>query len=151
MGGVLIVYYSRTGTSKRVAEWLADKLDAQLEAIEPINKFGGAFGAARGALATLRGKEPLIVVGEKTGKYERVVLVTPIWASHIAAPALTWLSRQRGERQSIDLVTVSASDSADGAPGYLTRAGVEIRHVGHIRNKDLDARGADEVLSPLLS
>ena len=80
MKDILVVYYSRTGKTRLVAEQLARLLDADLEEIrEEKGRSGvlGFLGAGRDAMR----KAPARLVSEHTrGGRKAVVLGMPVWA-----------------------------------------------------------------------
>ncbi len=151
VGKTLVVYYSRTGTSRQVASALAEAFGAELEEIQPVANMNGVLGAVRGILDTVGGKEPLIVVGKKTDGYDRAVLVAPIWAGRVAAPAYTWLCRQSGSLKEVEVVTVSASEEADKTHDLLRRmTALKVKPVLHVWNARLRKDGAERVITKLL-
>lgn len=98
---ILVVYYSRTGTTRRIAEMLAAELGAD---IEPIREQGadvsraGARGYLRSLIDALCRRRVIIIPAlHDASRYELVVVGSPVWASHASAPALAWLA-EHGER-----------------------------------------------------
>jgi hypothetical protein len=96
---ILIVYYSRSGTTQRIAELLASELGADIEAIREQGKHparSGARGYVRSLLDALRHREVSVMPPiHDLSAYDVVVVGTPVWASHASAPAITWLKAQR--------------------------------------------------------
>jgi hypothetical protein len=93
---ILVVYFSRTGTTRRIAEMLAAELGAD---IEPICEQGGnaSRAGARGYLRSLidalcRRRVRIMPALHDPSGYELVVMGSPVWASHASAPALAWLA-----------------------------------------------------------
>jgi flavodoxin len=91
----LIVYYSRTGTTKKVAEALAVKLGADLEALVDKTDRRGAAGymlAGRDVLF----KHPTVIEPVKydPAQYELLVVLTPVWVGTMAVAVRQYLTEQ---------------------------------------------------------
>lgn len=89
----LVVFYSRTGTTRNVAEELARKLGCDIEEIlEPTSR-RGAFGYMRSILEATR--RLLVPIGPAThdpSGYDLVVIGTPIWAWSVSSPVRSYLA-----------------------------------------------------------
>lgn len=99
---VLVVYYSRTGNTKKVAEMLAVKQGYDIEEIKSIKSYAGSLGW------TLAGKEGSQKVNAKIkpteknpADYDLVVLGTPIWAWNISSPIRAYLAMNKDKIKKI--------------------------------------------------
>ena len=91
MKETVVVYYSRAGKTRRVAEQLAELLSADLEEIRESKDRAGFFGLiSAGRDACLRRDVALTrapsIAGRKT-----VVLGMPVWAFGPPPPVRAWL------------------------------------------------------------
>ena len=79
----LIVYYSYSGNTKRLAEALSEKEGADIAEIKDVKRPAKLKVYTAGILASIRGKAWRIEPPEAdlTG-YERIVLMSPVWASN---------------------------------------------------------------------
>jgi len=114
----LVVYYSRTGNNRFVAQRLADALTCEVEEIRPA--FGGFF-------FLLAGSALKIGVGNRRlrndpAAFDRVILCGPIWMGTVVQPLRAFLSKYRKTIKSLTFVTACGSDekSKDGGFGYET-------------------------------
>ena len=83
---LLVVYYSRTGTTARVGHALAQRLGADELAIEDM-RAETRIPVWRAALDRLLNTLPPIApIAVPLGSYELVVLGTPVWGGRAAAP-----------------------------------------------------------------
>ena len=84
----LVVYYTRTNTTKNVASIIKDELDADvLEVIDKKNR-QGPIGYLRGGLDAIRSKKTSIEYEDVNfEKYDNIYIGTPVWASKIT-PAI---------------------------------------------------------------
>lgn len=88
----LVVYYSRTGTTKTVAEEVAQKLGADVEEIKDSVKRTGIWGwLISGRDGMKRNLTKIRHLEKDPGDYDLVVVGTPIWAGNISAPTRTFL------------------------------------------------------------
>jgi len=96
---VIVVYYSRSGTTKTLAEALAKSLSC--ECVE-IKTSAGYEGRVLGYLKALRhsmsGRRPKIEpLKQKMESYDLVVMGAPIWGGRAAAPLRAFLTSNRGK------------------------------------------------------
>ena len=93
----IIVYYSLEGSTRIVAQKLAEKLGAELLELKPakayptgkISKF--YFG---GKSAVMSEKPVLEPYTADLAKYDTVILGTPVWASRCTPPIRSFLAEQ---------------------------------------------------------
>jgi flavodoxin len=94
MNKILVVYYSRTGRTKKVAEAIAAKLGADIEEIVDTTPRKGLRAIFHSTLDGLFNrttdiKEPV----KDPYDYDLIVVGTPIWAGSVCAPVrdyFTW-------------------------------------------------------------
>jgi flavodoxin len=93
---VLVVFFSRTGTTRVLASTLARMLSADLEEICDCTERRGAMGYMR-CLADSWRKRPAEIVpaGLDTSQYDLVVVGTPVWAGSVSAPVREYLLENR--------------------------------------------------------
>jgi len=93
---VLVIYYSRTKTTKKVAEALAEKLGADLEEVIDKKDRSGALGwLSAGRDATRRYLTDLEPAKKAAGDYDLVMIGTPIWSWNLSTPIRTYLSENK--------------------------------------------------------
>lgn len=93
MPDVLILYYSRTGTTEALATALAEKLGADMARIGCDRYRRGPLRYLRAGWDSVRGTLPPIDVPPvDTGAYALVLLGAPIWTSHPALPLRAYLA-----------------------------------------------------------
>lgn len=89
----LIVFYSLSGRSRQVAEWLAASLAADMaEIVEREPRDFEARGMFKSLFDSFLRRKPAIrPMARQAAAYDRVILACPVWAARIAGPARTWL------------------------------------------------------------
>lgn len=113
---ILVVYYSRTGTTRRIAELLASELGADIEAISEQGEHAaraGARGYVRSLIDALcRRQVKVMAATHDVSAYDVIVVGSPVWASRASAPALSWLrEHSRQIRQLALFCTLGGSGS----------------------------------------
>jgi len=110
----LIVFYSLSGKSKLVAEWLAAALKADVaEIVETDPRDFEARGVFRCLFDSFFKRRPQIVpMSKQAGAYDRVILTCPVWAARIAGPARTWLGQEGKAAKVLGLALQSGSGEA---------------------------------------
>jgi NAD(P)H-dependent FMN reductase len=92
MPKTLIVYHSRSGYTRRVAQSLAARLDADLDEIRIVQPLDGPLGYAMCAIEAIGGLAPALRPATKDpAKYDLVVVGTPVWFWSLASPVRSWL------------------------------------------------------------
>lgn len=93
---VLVLYYSQTSNTKKVAQEIATKLGADIEEIVPVKPYDGDFGAtiARCNEERQQGVTPEIKpIAADLSKYETIFIGFPVWFGTFAPPVGTFLDQ----------------------------------------------------------
>lgn len=87
----LVVYYSRTGTTRKVAQELAEALGADIEELKERANREGAKGYLEAGRDSMR-KRPaeLEPVSLNPADYDLVVMCGPCWAQGMCTPTRTY-------------------------------------------------------------
>jgi hypothetical protein len=93
---VLVVYFSRTRHTEKVARALAAELDGDLEPIREPTHRRGPLGFLRCAWEALREVPARVAEGSDPRGYELVVIGTPVWMGRLSSPVRGWLARYSG-------------------------------------------------------
>jgi flavodoxin len=119
---ILVVYYSLSGNTERVAKELAARLDADLEQIREQANRRGFIGYLRAAYDSLRAN-PVQLIGPhtKAGEYALTIVGTPIWAGKITPAARACLKSIRDEVNDVAFFTTSGSTPAEGVVPTMER------------------------------
>jgi flavodoxin len=101
MPKTLIVYHSRTGYTRRVAQALARRLSADLEDIHIVQPLDGIPGYVMCAIEAIAGLAPALRPARRDlAVYDLVVIGTPVWFWSLSSPVRSWLEANplRGKR-----------------------------------------------------
>jgi len=137
-----VVYATRTGNSRALAEHIALALGTRAFRIEDRVPRSGLWGYVRaGFQASTKKASPIGDPGVDLRTADRVVIVQPIWASSVVPPIRTWLLAHASELvgKRIGLFTVSK-----GGDPELVRKAFESEFMrpdvfGHVMESDTQA------------
>lgn len=95
---ILVVYYSRTGKTREVAEDIVKNLGCDSEQIVDTKKRGGPLGFLTAGRDSGRGSLTTIEVPKKDpSAYDLVIVGTPVWNNTVSTPVRTYLSMNKGK------------------------------------------------------
>ncbi|GAH72917.1 unnamed protein product, partial [marine sediment metagenome] len=94
----LVVYYSRTGTTRKVAEAVAEALRCESEEVIDTKKRSGVLGFVGGGKdARLKRLTVIEEVRSDPSSYELVIIGTPVWAWTMSPAIRTYITEQKGK------------------------------------------------------
>lgn len=96
MEKTLIVYYSRTGNTRKVAEALQKELGCDIEEIQSVKSYAGPIGwILAGKEGSKRTNAKIKPAVKNPADYDLVILGTPIWAWNISSPVRAYLAMNK--------------------------------------------------------
>jgi len=106
----LVVYYSRTSITKRLAEDIASKTSSDIEEIKSKVNYSGKIGYARGGKDAIT--EKIVELEElkyNPQDYDMVYLGAPVWASRAANPLISYLKQNEGKFKNVKFFMTAGS------------------------------------------
>jgi flavodoxin len=92
----LIVYFSRSGRTRRVAKEIGERLTSDMEEIMESKSRIGGIGWLKSGMESTRKILPKIRALEKDpGVYDLVLIGTPIWASNMSSPIRAFITESK--------------------------------------------------------
>lgn len=89
----LVVFYSRTGNTKKVAESFAKKFNAEIEEIVDLKKRKGIIGYLRsGKDAFLKMCTKIMKIINNPQDYDIIIIGTPVWALAVTPAIRAYLN-----------------------------------------------------------
>jgi hypothetical protein len=136
----LVLYYSNTGNTQKVAEVIAGELHAELGEItcEPYLRWYGPLAMAWDIFT--RAKPRINVLVPVDAHYDLIVVGGPVWAARAAPPVLSFLSSRRiGAARFGMFVTCGGTDpKSPPEPAIAEMSGlVEGARAAIFREKDI--------------
>ncbi len=106
----LVVYYSRGGNTRKVAEDLSKELKCDIEEIQDTMSRSGPMGWLS-AIRQVRTKAltKLQPIKNDPAKYDLVIIGTPVWGGHVSVPIRTYIADNKDKIKKVSfLVTENA-------------------------------------------
>lgn len=95
---ILIVYYSRDGATRKVAEELKAQLGADIEEITEPKGRGGPLGWIRSGKEGSDGAiVPINPPKADPSTYDIIIVGTPIWAWNVSSPVRSYLAAMKSK------------------------------------------------------
>lgn len=109
MKKTIVIYYSYTGHTRKLAAEIAEKEAAPLLEIVDRKRPGTLAAYTVGCFAAMRQKAtPIGEIETELDQYERFVILAPVWAG-FPAPAINTLLKQLPSSRDVEVWLVSAS------------------------------------------
>ena len=119
MKDALVVYFSRTGYTRRIAEDVARAIGADCEAIREPAPRTGFLGYWRSAREAWREATIEIEASSRNPRdYALVVLGTPVWAGNVSSPLRAYIARHKRD---FGRVALFCTQGGSGAQKVLQR------------------------------
>ena len=111
MSRILVVYFSRSGNTRRLATEIAEACGADLEELLPVRPREGLRGYLRSTFEALLGLTPALQpLHHRLQDYETVIIGTPIWVWNIASPVRSFIQTHRAALQQRTLALFCTCD-----------------------------------------
>lgn len=116
MSSILAIYYSYTGTSRRLAQRLAASQGWPRGEIRDARLRSGFLGGLRCCFDALLRRQPRIdYTGPDPHDFEVVVLVGPVWMGRLAAPLRSFVAARRHQLPDVALLCTIRGGGVEGA------------------------------------
>jgi flavodoxin len=105
---ILVVYYSRTGNTERVAKELATRLGADIESLRDLQHGPGFLGQLAGAFHALRQTPAKIGTAQHNpANYALTIIGTPVWVGQMSPAVRGYLSSARDRFRNVAFFVTS--------------------------------------------
>ena len=107
----LVVYYSRTGNTKYVAEKIAENLGAEICEVVDKKSRKGRLAFVTGGYESIRKKLTEIEVSRTVDNYDLIIIGSPVWANGITPAIRTFINQNDfSNKQIACFVTLKGED-----------------------------------------
>ena len=122
MDTILVVCYSYTGTTRRLAELLSSHHGWPLGQVSDAAPRAGGTGTLRCVLDSLLRRRPAIrYEGPDPGDYRTVVLLAPVWMYRLAGPMRSFIAQHREQLRHVAVICTMASGGGTNALAEVTK------------------------------
>ena len=112
----LVIYYSRSGNTAKIAQRVANALECDIEEIIDTKKRSGILGYLRSGRDA--GGKSLTVLKEPINdpaSFDLVVIGTPLWAGHVSTPVRTYIHQNQAKLKSVAFFCTAGGAKFSGA------------------------------------
>jgi flavodoxin len=112
----LVLYYSRTGVTRHVAELIAKELGADIEEIHEEKDRSGAMGyMIAGKDAAMKKTAEITTLKHKLMDYDTIAIGQPVWAWTMVPAIRALLTKYSLRKKKVLLFATQDGSGADGA------------------------------------
>ena len=112
----LVAYYSRTEITRKVADEIASRLNADTEEIIPKVNYNGKIGYARAGKDGMTAK--IIEIEDlkhDPSNYDMIYLGVPVWAGKAANPLISYIKKNEGKFNNVKFFVTAGSSGFESA------------------------------------
>lgn len=107
----LVVFYSRTGTTRKLGHKLAKFLKCDFEEIKDTKDRNGALGYLKaGRDATLKKLTVIKPIKKNPDKYDLIIIGTPVWAWTISPAIRTYIHENKNKFKKVAFFCTMGGD-----------------------------------------
>lgn len=148
----LVVYYSRTGTTRKIADEIAGKLKSDKEEIIDKKNRKGPIGYVIAGKDAMAKKLTEINKLKKNPKnYELLIIGTPVWFYTITPAIRTFLTQISSYDKKIALFCTMGGSGAEKAFNAMKELAPKAKLIGRLALKTKEVKGKDYDLSNFIS
>jgi flavodoxin len=108
----LVVFYSRTGTTKKVAEKIAQNLNCDIEQITTSDNRMGITGYIKCGKEGMKGIPAKInPITKNPANYDLVIIGTPNWAGNMSSPIRTYLTENKDKFKKVAFFAIMGGEN----------------------------------------
>ena len=112
----IVVFYSRTGNTRKIAQAIAAKLKCPIEEIFDTKNRNGIKGYLfAGRDATFRKLAQIKTIAHNPRDYDIIIIGTPIWSFNISSPIRTYLEQNKRTLKNVAFFCTMGGSGSDRA------------------------------------
>lgn len=147
----LVVYYTRTGNTKKIALKLKTIMHATCEALVDKDSYKGAIGFIKGGYKSVKKKNGVIEpVKYNPADFDEVIVLSPVWAGTITPAVRTYLKEFGKTIKSVSLITVAASSDESAAVKEINELGFSLDKTMSVKDEEVKSGSYESKLNKFL-
>ena len=151
----IIVYYSRTGKTRIVANALKEQLSCEIAEIKSTEDREGFWGVVTCVLDSLLDRDDVIEPFNKDLKgYNQIIIASPLWIGKLSSPARTFMKQAELKDKEVDIFLTYngrlTEEKEKALEDRITSQGLELKGLYKIITKEkTDEEVQKEVIAQL--
>jgi len=137
-----VVYFTRTGNCKRIAEKISKRLECEMIEVTDNKKWTGFSGFMRGGYYSSMNRKVEIETSKKVEGYDELVVISPLWAAGITPAIKKFLLTVPSDK--VNLVISSSGSILKKAKDYKSVSNI-------IENKNNEDEVIENLVKTLLN
>jgi len=116
----LVVYFSRTGRTRQIAEAVAGRLGADIECIPDVGNRSGIWGYIRSLREAMQHR--IINSGapkKNPSDYDLIIVGTPVWAHNMCSPLRSYITTQKQRFRTVAVICTQGGSGASKVVGDI--------------------------------
>lgn len=147
----LVVFYSMTGLVKQLALKTAELLNADVEELIDHSKWTGTVGFLnRASRAIMKGTTKISPTKYNPRDYDRIVMVSPIWAATIAPAPRTYLKENQSAIRELSLIVLGGFSDSSGSRKEAESMGFKLNGILGLLTENYRSKDAKQSLGNYL-
>jgi flavodoxin len=145
---IAVVFYSKSGKSKKVAEILAKKLGADLKEIVSLQKRNGIIGFIKSGYEAAKKKYARIgIVFDNAESYDLCFIVGPVWAGNMSSPIRTFITNFANKINKVGYVFLHAGpEDKERGIGFEMDEILGVKHIAYLSLCDKNEASFESIL-----
>ena len=146
---ILVIFYSRTGTTRRIATALAAKLGGSVEEIVEGRTRNGFLGYWKSIIEARRKSSPEILPAKNDpSSFALVVIGSPVWAWSVSSPVRAYLTANKGRLPAVAFFCTCGGAGSETAFAQMQDIVGKAPHATcAITGRDLATGGEEKLLA----
>lgn len=144
----IVLFFSRTGNSKRISENIAKRLNLKTIEITDDQNWKGIWGFLKGGFYSVRGKSVNIKINGDISGFDQYIVVSPLWAGK-PAPAVCEFIKQVGADKVNLVISCNGSDVGKDLEKYESENKKLKGSFGIVSNREDDEERINEIINNL--
>jgi flavodoxin len=140
---ILVVYYSRTGRTRKIANQIKKRVNSKIDEIIDTKNRNGVLGwLSAGRDAGSKNRTEIKGLNHNPKDFDVVVIGSPTWNGTVSAPIRTYININRNDLRSVAFYSTGDADEDDALNEIKKLLGDKVFTGMHfIRMKEIDNEG----------
>ena len=149
----LIVYYSRTGRTKKLAQELYQRIESEIDEIQDKKTRKGILGwVSAGRDAGQRKMTEIFGDKSPPSEYDIVVIGSPTWNGGVSVPIRTYVNMYLNDLKHVAVFTTGDGEDLDAIIELKKMLGKKVfTEIHFVRDKDIDNMSYNDKLEKFIT